>query len=125
MYTMKVKVLLTRVNNNAYNLIGEVNRLSSCNKQFSFRFGYGKKVYLETCKGLIENAFLSVKDRKLTAKKISLLNYAVSIQTPLNVSFEYKNNTAIVIFEMTKNLDKLITFAAPLGVDYSFLIPIS
>ena len=123
MYSLKVKVQLSYVNMETYNLIGEINRLSSCNKQFILRFSCGKKVFLQTCNGLIKTAYIAVRNKKMVSKQISLINYAISLQTPLDISLEYKEG--LLIFEITENLNKLVSFAMQLGVDYSFLIPIS
>ncbi len=101
--------------------ITEVNRLCEGKKTFNFACQgskFGIKLYLYTCKGLQEETYVYVKQKKTLNEIIATLNYAVMLHASMQLSIL----DGVLCFDLIKDdnsnvtLEKIATFMKSLGL---------
>lgn len=112
---LKFNIKLAKRTESLFFFMGEVHRLCAGSKSFIFCFKNGRKLYLKTCNGLQNNAYICTVEREKLDPIITALNYAIALQAQLNLSL----NIDTLTFEISSsNIEKLQAFFNSLNVEF-------
>lgn len=129
MKSITFKLELSHTTDEMFFFISEFHRLSEESKSFILCFKEGSKVYIRTCKELLENAYVCIYDKDDLNLTLSAINYAIAIQAKAKIDFEtydkctgcpgiylYVRFTESIGCHTTK---KIAHFADSCGIDYT------
>lgn len=127
---LRLEVQLNRVTQNYFYFAENVHRLCREKKDFVFAFNQGKKLYLDTCKGMQNNWYICIKQRPDIRFIIATLNYSIALEAFIHLSLENK----VLLFDISSNgedntvtdgedvlVKKIASFADGLGLKYSLI----
>lgn len=83
---------LSHTSDELFFFIGEFQRLADENKSFILCFKEGSKVYIKTCKELLENAFVCIYDKNDLDLTLSAINYGIALQAKTTIDFSVYNS---------------------------------
>lgn len=123
---------LSHTSDELFFFIGEFQRLADENKSFILCFKEGSKVYIKTCKELLESAFVCIYDKIDLDWTLSAINYAISIQAKAKIDFKtynkYTDCTGVFLFITFSDevsfmtTDKITHFADSLSSEIDYQI---
>lgn len=127
---LRLEVQLNRVTKNLFDFMENVHRLCNEKKDFSFAFNQGKKLYLDTCKGMQNNWYVCIKEQPDIRFVVATLNYSLALGAFIHLSLKDK----VLMFDISFNdeyndatdckdalLQKIISFAAGLDLKYALI----
>ncbi len=85
---MKLRLALqvTGLSKNLFAFVENVDRLCKEHKDFTFGFKQGKKLYLDTCKGMQNNWYISIKQQPNVQFIVATLNYSLALGSFIDLS---------------------------------------
>ena len=124
---LRLEVQLNRVTKNLFDFVENVHRLCREKKDFTFAFNQGKKLYLDTCKGMQNNWYVCIKGQPDISFVVATLNYSLALGALIHLSLEGK----VIFFDLSSNdedttvtydedvlVKKIASFADGLGLKY-------
>lgn len=120
---MRLEIKLTQATDETKlsKFISEVHRLSDNKKTFNFacqNSRVGIKLYLYTCKGIQDETYVCVRQKKTLNELVSTLNYAMMLHASVQLSVS--NDFLSFNFDKDKNSDivikNIMNFAQLIGL---------
>ena len=127
---LRLEVQLNQVTRNLFDFVENVHRLCKEKRDFTFAFNQGKKLYLDTCRGMQNNWYVCIKGQPDIRFIVATLNYSLALGAFIHLSLEGR----ILLFDLSSNdedntitgvedvfIQKIASFADGFGLKYSLI----